>query len=1428
MITPLSICRKAGAGRIGLLLVLLMLGGSALAVLAATRLERETPIDRTECDELMARRITRIGDLFLWFIDQQAYFGWLVPSGMGSLLQPCHPELFVTDPEAHDLPAAFIKGLAETGPISRGGGMMLMMGMEDELRISGMTRTNNELRMELTYPENFSGLVWSAYSYDVRFCPTTNAAGGGVGSPLPGTNEPSPCTNCAINECDIDQLGAGFMGLERAWTLIASNLVLTGATTTVWLDNRPPGLDAATNPVHRFYGMGNNAVDSDTDGLNDALELYSTKTRPDLADTDGDGLNDGEKRALGTDPLNPDTDGDGFLDGYEVDQGYDPLSFTNTPALYMVVNDNAEYTRKTNLIIRFPGFVAADLLIGEDMDLTGAVYKTLADPVHYDLQGAVNGERTLYAQLFWSSNATPLIMGKITYDDIAPVLGGMNPTNGQRTNRRWIKLTGSVTDEISAVRTYVNGEWAHGGTSTSFWHDRIVLQSGTNILTVKAADMAGNVATQSIEIVQDTTGDATAPSLILSLPGLAQTTNGAIAIYGDQEKLYFSGSTDDETAQILVYNGSNGPYEAVVSGTQMWGTIALQPGSNALSVIVRDAAFSSNVLFCTVIRDTGFVFRITNPVAYQVMNAPSATVSGIASPIFLNATITVNGVATTIEDEGDHVTFTTVQSVPLNSGRTELIGEARLDGNAYFTDPPPVGYEVLEVIWHDVWLYRDQFAQPCDPPYDAWAMWTSVHRAVWNYTDRVMRASSHDHNCGYGNDWCLPPYLLCMEYSDGYTNYVAVPEQRLVFGMVDAEYLPPSVLLPDYLRITRMYGESSISLRRHDPGTGNRLCLLQFPSMRVMGADFAYIEDPAEVASRVRFRGRTGFVYDGNVCFAVELNSDTDYTIREQDFEWDRVSVIRAGVSGWHVKDTVHLLDFLPLVKSDVLKIEMGMDGNRDDTIDFDNPDDAQYLFWVNDDVDVISGGEEDDAKSGTANCNDNVITCRRDLEDFTRLHVRVDDNTANLSGITYRLKFDNVSAGSPALNLFEAVDASLDYLTSQSVSGQQIAKVKLLVIGSTEQELPAQYIKTGNQRSAFLVEGKSAGKGDLVLVIKKDGVEICRKAMQVDLRPIGEFCQKYVVSISADDEVNPTSTAVGSYTYSPENDEYLLHVHGWNMENWEKDRWTETVFKRLWWQRYKGHVGGFQWPTLGSLYYDRSEFRAWRSAQALSHRITALNSTYSGEIRVLAHSMGNVVMGEALRQLSAGQVHTYIAAQAAIPAHCYDSAVANYWTNFSTPNVYGFYFSGVTPSVPYLIGNSAKAGLMAQYFNTLDFALGAWQLNNELKPDLNYHYTEGDASVDTYNTGGGDRFYYDSLVPLDERDLVFQADRYEIFARCAESRARALGREGTVSGFGIFRNLQLWGYDGQHYSHSREFRSNIVTEWPFWSSVIQDGNFSQ
>jgi uncharacterized protein (DUF1800 family) len=68
--------------------------------------------------------------------------------------------------------------------------------------------------------------------------------------------------------------------------------------------------------------------DNDHDGLT-ALQEYNggvNSTDPNNPDTDGDGLTDGEERALGTNPLMADTDGDGISDGDEVHKYHtDPL-----------------------------------------------------------------------------------------------------------------------------------------------------------------------------------------------------------------------------------------------------------------------------------------------------------------------------------------------------------------------------------------------------------------------------------------------------------------------------------------------------------------------------------------------------------------------------------------------------------------------------------------------------------------------------------------------------------------------------------------------------------------------------------------------------------------------------------------------------------------------------------------------------------------------------------------------------------------------------------------------------------------------------------------------------------------------------------------------------------------------------------------------
>ena len=65
--------------------------------------------------------------------------------------------------------------------------------------------------------------------------------------------------------------------------------------------------------------------DSDGDGVSDSDELALGTNALDT-DTDGDGLSDGQEVALGTDPLDADSDNDGVNDSQEASNGTDPLN----------------------------------------------------------------------------------------------------------------------------------------------------------------------------------------------------------------------------------------------------------------------------------------------------------------------------------------------------------------------------------------------------------------------------------------------------------------------------------------------------------------------------------------------------------------------------------------------------------------------------------------------------------------------------------------------------------------------------------------------------------------------------------------------------------------------------------------------------------------------------------------------------------------------------------------------------------------------------------------------------------------------------------------------------------------------------------------------------------------------------------------------
>jgi hypothetical protein len=75
--------------------------------------------------------------------------------------------------------------------------------------------------------------------------------------------------------------------------------------------------------------------------------------------------------------------------------------------------------------------------------------------------------------------------------------------------------------------------------------------------------------------------------------------------------------------------------------------------------------------------------------------------------------------------------------------------------------------------------------------------------------------------------------------------------------------------------------------------------------------------------------------------------------------------------------------------------------------------------------------------------------------------------------------------------------------------------------------------------------------------------------------------------------------------------------------------------------------------------------------------------------------------------------------------------------------------------------------------------------------------------------------------------ELWDETQRYQIFAYCAESRSKALGKvRSSVTGFESWDLNANMRYNNKRYSHSREFRSNVGMETPFWKNVMEDCGF--
>jgi len=446
-------------------------------------------------------------------------------------------------------------------------------------------------------------------------------------------------------------------------------------------------------------------------------------------------------------------------------------------------------------------------------------------------------------------------------------------------------------------------------------------------------------------------------------------------------------------------------------------------------------------------------------------------------------------------------------------------------------------------------------------------------------------------------------------------------------------------------------------------------------------------------------------------------------------------------------------------------------------------------------------------------------------------------------------LKWKNVT-GAPAINIYPSADGdgSSSYVTDDAAAQSQITGVFNDAVRdkNNQQTVDANGtfifkpdywndLPDDNPKKCLLFEGASEGKGELTIVfLDQNGHELAEVgSVWIDIKEVRKLYERGKITLDApnipdpwnDDRPNPLQWAWDPWNWEPEVDpnseaKTIVYVHGWRMNYDEYLSWADTTFKRLSQLGYKGRFYSFNWPTFngdnngpnpidlykpGSTTYNASEYRAWLSGPALADFINRLPN--SNARYLLAHSMGNVVAGAALR--SGMQLSRYAMCNSAMAAMAYDSSIVD--DDYETPDTDS---DAETRSIFGLANKFNPVSTEIINFTLpADYALAQWNVNNEFfkpQPFINYNYY-----YHSYEPPGR-KLTYEGLTSVRLITSVAEAMGYVTRSRSHPAGIKPNTRGSVVS----FVNM---GPDGFNFGteHSAEWDYSIQKTSSFWKQVL-------
>jgi hypothetical protein len=383
--------------------------------------------------------------------------------------------------------------------------------------------------------------------------------------------------------------------------------------------------------------------------------------------------------------------------------------------------------------------------------------------------------------------------------------------------------------------------------------------------------------------------------------------------------------------------------------------------------------------------------------------------------------------------------------------------------------------------------------------------------------------------------------------------------------------------------------------------------------------------------------------------------------------------------------------DMLP---TRVVMLPLGItpDANRDGKIDLSDRDKITpvkpWRFWANDDNDSGDTGGDDIPQtpgSSATNGYDHRVNGVRDLIDFFPLDLNLQAALKIFPQEKYRYKLTHeAQQTAPCFKIVQARTqnpATAGHYLKDLDTAAATDKLECLPIHSTGRNLDSRFLDAQAQGNGLLlVEAiRPTTKPIKLAIIRKS-----------DQKPMGEV--SFPVSISSVESMfrhvdltqvpldydgsspGAAPSPLGTKTSDPSafypdtltNGKYFVFLHGFNVPVQRARGWNAEVFKRLHQMGSKARFVGVTWtgatgipaagtpPNIGnadsSTDYHKGVFYAMQTGDALA---SALNFTQGADVTIAAHSLGNMVVGEAI-QNGGFTPNRYYIINGAVPTEAY------------------------------------------------------------------------------------------------------------------------------------------------------------------------------